>query len=296
VGQSLENINLDLSAIGAAALSKAPTILLALLVFIIGRWLSNKVGRAAETAFNKAPNADASLSRFFSNLIKYLILIATIIAALTVLGIETSSISGMVLGLGAAMAFILQDSLSDVAAGVMMMIFRPYNVGDEVEIDGIKGVVTSIELTATRMQTRDNVELIVQNGKAMGGVIRNHNALGQRRLDIDFGISYDADIDKAIDVITATAASDDRVLSDPAPWAKVVSLGESSVDIQLRAWVEYDNLRKLKMDISQPIKAALDKAGIGIPYPHEVKIKQKVKSSKARDRREKLSKIKNAKA
>jgi len=194
------------------------------------------------------------------------------------------------------MAFILQDSLSDVAAGVMMMIFRPYNVGDEVEIDGIKGVVTSIELTATRMQTRDNVELIVQNGKAMGGVIRNHNALGQRRLDIDFGISYDADIDKAIDVITATAAADDRVLSDPAPWAKVVSLGESSVDIQLRAWVEYDNLRKLKMDISQPIKAALDKAGIGIPYPHEVKIKQKVKSSKAWDRREKLAKIKNAKA
>lgn len=296
VEKSLENINIDFSALGNAALSKAPSILFALLIFIVGRWLSNKISRAAETGFNKAPNADASLSRFFSSLIKYLILLAAIIAALTVLGIDTTSISGMVLGLGAAMAFILQDSLADIAAGVMMMIFKPYVVGDEVEIDGIKGVVKSIELTATRMQTRDNVELIVQNGKAMSGVIRNHNALGQRRLDIDFGISYDADIDKAIDVITATAAADERVLSDPAPWAKVVSLGESSVDIQLRAWVEYDNLRKLKMDISQPIKAALDKAGIGIPYPHEVKIKQKVKTSKAWDRREKLAKIKNAKA
>ena len=292
----MENINIDFSALGSAALSKAPSILFALLIFIVGRWLSNKISRAAETGFNKAPNADASLSRFFSSLIKYLILLAAIIAALTVLGIDTTSISGMVLGLGAAMAFILQDSLADVAAGVMMMIFRPYVVGDEVEIAGIKGVVQSIELTATRMQTRDNVELIVQNGKAMSGVIRNHNALGQRRLDIDFGISYDADIDKAIDVITATAAADERVLSDPAPWAKVVSLGESSVDIQLRAWVEYDNLRKLKMDISQPIKAALDKAGIGIPYPHEVKIKQKVKTSKAWERRKKLAKIKNAKA
>ena len=296
VEKSLENINIDFSALGNAALSKAPSILFALLIFIVGRWLSNKISRAAETGFNKAPNADASLSRFFSSLIKYLILLAAIIAALTVLGIDTTSISGMVLGLGAAMAFILQDSLADIAAGVMMMIFKPYVVGDEVEIDGIKGVVKSIELTATRMQTRDNVELIVQNGKAMSGVIRNHNALGQRRLDIDFGISYDADIDKAIDVITATAAADERVLSDPAPWAKVVSLGESSVDVQLRAWVEYDNLRKLKMDISQPIKAALDKAGIGIPYPHEVKIKQKVKTSKAWDRREKLAKIKNAKA
>ena len=292
----MENINLDLSAIGASVLSHIPSILFAALVFIVGRWFSYKISKAAEVGFNKAPNADASLSRFFANLIRYLILLATVIAALTVLGVDTTSISGMVLGFGAAMAFILKDSLADVAAGVMMMIFRPYSVGDEVEIDGHKGVVKAIELTATRMHTRDNVELIVQNGKAMSGVIRNHNALGTRRLDIDFGISYDANIDKAIETIIATAAADKRVLPDPAPWAKVVSLGESSVDIQLRAWVEYDDLRKLKMDISQPIKAALDQAGIGIPYPHEVKIKQKVKSSKAWDRREKLAKIKNAKA
>lgn len=292
----MENINLDIAAIGSSVLSKAPTILAALAIFIVGRWLSNKIGRATENALNKSPNADASLSRFFASLVKYIVLLATIIAALTFLGIDTSSISGMVLGLGAAMAFILQDSLSDVAAGVMMMIFKPYSVGDEVEVDGIKGVVQSIELTATRMKTRDNIELIVQNGKAMSGVIRNHNALGQRRLDIDFGVSYDADIDKAIAVITSTAAADDRVLAEPAPWAKVVSLGESSVNIQLRAWVEYDDLRKFKMDISQPVKAALDKAGIGIPYPHEVKIKQKVKSSKAWERRKKLAKIKNAKA
>ena len=296
MGVTLDGINVDLLTLGKSVLGHAPTILIAIVIFVVGRWLSNKVSKAAEHAFNKAPNADASLSRFFSNLIKYLILLAAIIAALTFLGIDTSSISGMVLGLGAAMAFILKDTLSDVAAGVMMMIFRPYNVGDEVEIDGNKGVVKSIELTATRMHTRDNVELIVQNGKAWGGVIKNHNALGNRRLDIDFGISYDANIDKAIDVITSTAAADPRVLSDPPPWAKVISLGESSVDIQLRAWVVYNDLRKLKMDISQPIKAALDKAGIGIPYPHEIKIKQKVKSSKAWDRRRKLAKIKNARA
>ena len=296
MGNGLENFDFNLSELGKSVLSQAPTILIAIAIFIVGRWVSNKVSKASEIAFNKAPNADASLSRFFASLIKYIILLVAIIAALTFVGIDTTSISGMVLGLGAALAFILKDSLSDVAAGVMMMLFRPYSVGDEVEIDGVKGVVKSIELTATRMHTRDNVEIIVQNGKAMSGVIKNHNALGNRRLDIDIGVSYDADIDKAIKVITETAIADDRVLSDPAPWAKVVSLGESSVDIQLRAWVKYDDLRKLKMDISQPIKAALDKAGIGIPYPHEVKIKQKVKSSKAWDRRNKLAKTKNAKA
>ena len=291
----MDQVSFDIMAIGKSIAAQLPNIFFALVIFMIGRWLSTRIAKASEKAFNKAPNADPSLSRFFASLIRYIVLLAAIIAALTFVGIDTTSISGMVLGLGAALAFILKDSLSDVAAGVMMMIFRPYNVGDEVEIDGVKGVVKSIELTATRMNTRDNIELIVQNSKAMSGVIKNHNALGKRRLDIDFGISYDADIDKAIDVIKKTAAADNRVLSDPAPWAKVVNLGESSVDIQLRAWVEYDNLRKLKMDISQPIKAALDKAGIGIPYPHEVKIKQKVKTSKAWDRRKKLAKLKNAK-
>lgn len=295
MGQALENINLNFSSIGKSVLSHAPSILFVILIFIIGRWLSTKVGKAAENTLNKAPNADATLSRFFANLIRYLILLATLIAALSIIGIDTSSISGMGLGLGAATAFILKDALSDVAAGVMMMIFRPYSIGDEVEIDGNKGVVKSIGLTVTCMHTRDNIELIVQNGKAWSGVIRNHNALGNRRLDIDFAISYDADIDRAIEVILATAAADDRVFADPAPWSKVVSLGESSVNIQLRAWCKYDSLRKLKMDISQPAKEALDNANIGIPYPHEVKIKQKMKSSKAWNRLEKLATIKNAK-
>jgi len=199
----------------------------------------------------------------------------------------------MVLGLGAALAFILKDALSDVAAGVMLMIFRPYNVGDEVEINGIKGVVQSIEIIATRMKTRDNIELIVGNGKAWGGVIRNHNAMGQRRLDKVFGISYDADIDLAIKTLIKTASADPRVYQDPEPWAKVVKLNESSVDIELRIWCDYNDHRNIKMDISQPVKAAFDAAGIGIPYPHEVIIRKKVKHSKACDRIKKLAALRN---
>lgn len=270
----------------------AVPVIMAFVIFVIGRKVANKLSAGTASLLNKSPNSDPSLSRFFASVVRYLLLVVVIMAALTVLGVNTSSITGMIMGLGAAMAFVLQGALGNLAAGVMVLLFRPYSVGDEVEIDGTKGVVTAIELTATRMTTRDNVELIVANGKAWNGIVRNHTALGARRLDMDFGIDYDANIDTAIEVITRAAAQDPRVHSEPAPWAKVILLNESSVDLQLRVWSDYSDLRGLKVALSQPIKEALDAAGIGIPYPHEVKIKQSVKTSKARDRRQKLNALK----
>jgi len=145
---------------------------LAFIIFLFGKFIAQKVSKAIEHGLNKSPQSDPSLSRFFASLVKYLILIAVVIAALTILGINTSSISGMVLGLGAAMAFILQDSLSNLAAGVMMMLFRPFKIGDDVEVGGEKGKVKSIELTATRLQTTDNVEIIIANGKIWGGTVK----------------------------------------------------------------------------------------------------------------------------
>jgi len=254
--------------------------LLSVLVFVVGRWLSVRIGRSVEGLLNKAPNANPTLSRFVASIVKFFIFFAAALGALAIMGVNTSGISGMVLGFGVAMAFIMKDALSDAAAGVMLMIFRPYNVGDEVEIGGIKGVVLSLEILATRMKTRNNIEIIVANGQAWGGVIRNHNSMGKRRLDKVFGISYDADIDLAIKVITDTAAKDKRVYKDPAPWAKVVKLNESSVDIELRIWCDYNDHRAIKMDIVQSVKIAFDAASIGIPYPHEVIIRQKANIKK----------------
>lgn len=257
---------------------------LALLIFLIGSRIARAVSSKAEMGFNKAPNSDPSLSRFFASLIRYLLLVVIIMAALSVLGIDTSPIFGLIAASGAAFAFILQGSLSNIAAGVMLILFKPYKIGDDVEIGGSKGKVTGIELTATTLSTTDNVKIIVANGKVWGGTIHNHSSMGARRLDRDFGISYDADIDKAIKAITAAAAANPRVHSEPAPWAKVVNLGDSSVDIQLRAWCDAADYKALSTEISQPVKEALDAAGVGIPYPHEIKIKQHVKSSKAQDR------------
>jgi len=275
---------MDTAQILALLTKYAVPALMALIILMIGRWAARKISHGFETTLNRAPNANATLSRFFANLTRYLILFAFVIAALTILGIDTSAMSAAVLGLGAAMAFVLQGSLSNLAAGIMLLLFRPYNINDEIELDGVKGVVTDIELTATRLKTADNVEIIIANSKAWGGIIKNHTALKTRRLDMSIGIDYSADIDKAIKLITQTAADNPRVDSAPAPWAKVVNLGDSSVDIQLRAWCDAADYKALSTEISQPIKRALDAANIGIPYPHEVKIKQHVKHSKARDR------------
>ncbi len=283
----------DVSYIAGLVLAKLPVIVGALAVFIIGRIFAGKFSAGFERLLSKNKNFDRSLARFLASIIKYSILFFAIMASLGILGVDIRAFGAVILGAGAAMAFILKDTLSDFAAGVMLMIFKPYKIGDEVEIHGIKGVVTDIGIVATRMKTRGNIERIVANSKAWGGVIKNHNALGVRRLDKVFSISYNDNIDEAINVLKQTAMSDMRVLSQPAVWAKVVNLGDSSVDIELRFWTKYDDHRKIKMDISKMVKQAFDEAGINIPYPTEIKIKQKVKHSKARKRLEKMSKLKS---
>lgn len=273
-------------------LSIGPRIILALVVFVVGKSLSTRIAKGVEKSLNKAPTSDASVSRFFASLVRYFLFFATLVVTLSIFGIDMGSLGGMVAGLGIAMAFILAGSLSDLAAGVMLMLFRPFHVGDEVEIGGSWGIVTGIDLIAIRMKTRDNIELIVQNSKVWGGAIHNYSVLGTRRLSMVFGISYDANIDEAFAAILAVASADSRIHKDPTPWIKVVNLGDSSVDLELRIWCRSDDRAQLKADLSQPVKEALDAAGIGIPYPHVVKIRQSVKNSKARSRIAKLAKLK----
>jgi len=272
----------------------AVPVLGALIVFWIGRMIAKRLGKSTESMMNKRPDAEQTLSRFVGNLVKFLILVFTIIAALTVIGIDTSSFSAIVLGFGAAMGFILQGSLSNVAAGVMLMLFRPIKIGDDVEVGGVAGTVTEIGITATRLKSVDSREFIVSNGDVWGGTIVNNSSLGERRLDMVFGIDYSADINKAITALTSAASAHPVVLDKPEPWAKVVNLNESSIDLELRAWCKASDYKALKVSISQPAKAALDKAGIGIPYPHEIKIKQHVKKSKARDRLARLQSLRNS--
>lgn len=287
---------MDMDRLVSLATTYVVPALIALIILFVGSRIAHAAASKSEGAFNKAPNSDPGLSRFFASLVKYLLLVVVVMAALAALNVDTSPIFGLIAASGAALAFVMQGALGNFAAGVMLILFKPYKIGDEVEVGGARGKVTAIDMTATTLSTADNVKIIVANGNAWGGTIKNYSSMGARRLDRDFGISYDDDIDTAIKAITAAAAANPRVHADPAPWAKVVNLGDSSVDIQLRAWCDAADYKALSTEISQPVKEALDAAGINIPYPHEVKIKQHVKHSKGRDSLAKFKALKQKNA
>ncbi|MCF6274978.1 MAG: mechanosensitive ion channel family protein [Robiginitomaculum sp.] len=256
-------------------ISFAPKLILALAIFFIGKFILGKVMKAVHGGALKIPNIDKTLAGFFTSTIHFAGMVIISVAALTALSIPLGFLATVVTALVIALGFALQGALGDLASGILVILFRPYSIGDEVELNGTKGFVTDLSLFATRMKTGDNVEIIVANGDAFGNTITNYFAFGKRRLDMDFGVSYDADLDKSIAAILSSANGDERILQTPAPWAKVTNLGDSSVDIQLRVWCAPNDHRHIKMDIPYRVKKALDKAGIEIPYPHAVIIQRK---------------------
>ena len=272
----LNTVTEKLQLIPDYAVKFAPSVLLALIIFIVGRIIVRKASKGTIKATQKLPNIDTTLSRFFGSLVLFIGMGAVIILALSAMKINLAFLATVIAALVLALGFALQDSLSDFASGIMLALFRPFKIGDQVEIAGEIGVVEETGLFTTHMTTRDNISITVGNGSVFGSTIKNYNHDGKLRLDTDIGVSYDADLDAAIAAIIGAVKNDERVYKDPAPWAKVTSLGDSSVNIQLRLWTDAEDHRNVKMDISKPIKEALDKAGIEIPYEHATIIFKKV--------------------
>lgn len=250
------------------AIKYAPGILLALLIFFIGRAVVRKLSGATVKASQRIPNIDETLARFFGSVILIGGTIAVMVASLAAMNIPLGFLATIVAALVIALGFALQESLGDLAAGIMLAFFRPFKVGQEVELAGEKGVVKQLSTFSTKLVTRDNIEIDIGNGAAFGNTIKNYYAFGDRRLDMDFGVSYDADLDVAIKAILSATEGDERIYQDPAPWAKVTGLGDSAVSIQLRIWCHADEHRNIKMDMSHRVKIALDKAKVDIPYEH----------------------------
>ena len=257
------------------AITYAPSVLFALLILLFGRIFVRKVAKGTENAAQKIPNVDLTLARFFGSMVLVVGTLAVLVFALSALKINLAFIATIVAALVVALGFALQDSLGDLASGIMLAIFRPFKIGEEVVVGGEHGVVREIGLFGTQLVTRDNIIVNVGNGSVFGNTIKNFYAFGDRRLDLDVGVSYDADLNKAIKAIIDATSVDDRIYSDPAPWAKVVALGDSAVIIQLRVWSKADHHRKIKMELSKAIKLSLDKAGVEIPYEHNMIVKRK---------------------
>lgn len=253
--------------------SLAINFVMFLVILIIGFWIAKKLSAAAKKMALKSPNVDETLANFLANIVGYVIKIMVIIAAIGKLGVEATSLVAILGAATLAIGLALQGTLGNVAAGVMLMLFRPYKIGDYVEVAGDEGVVDDVNIFTTNLATVDNVKVIIANGEAWGSTIKNFTALGLRRVDVDYGIHYDDDIDKAIRVINEVAAKHPDVLSEPhGPWAKVVTLNESSVDIQSRVWCKPEHYWDVMFDLKKSIKEAFDKNDITIPYPTSIEL------------------------
>lgn len=260
----------QVGAYGPLIINAAKAVVVLIIGWIVAGMLSGLVKRRIVSH----PQIDDTIGGFAASIVRWLILLVTLIAILQLFGIEATSLVA-VLGAGTlAIGLALQGTLSDVAAGVMLIIFRPYKIGQFVDVGGASGTVKDLNIFVTELVTPDNVQIILPNGQAWGAVVTNYSAHDTRRLDLTYGIDYGDDADKAIQIILDVANADERVHKDPEPWVRVTNLGDSSVDLGVRLWCDASDYWELKFHMLKAVKEAFDAGGISIPYPHSVEIQK----------------------
>lgn len=243
-------------------------IIIALAIFILGKMIARAIADFAKKPMAKS-GMDEMLVKFLSTMIYSVLLIAVVLAAVDQLGINITSLLAIVGAAGLAVGLALKDSLSNFAAGVMIIIFRPFNIGDFINAGGSSGVVDEIGLFCTLMHTPDNQRIIIPNSGILGGTIVNVNTLGTRRVDLVIGIGYGDDIGQARDIILGIIDADPRILKDPEAGVALGELADSSVNFNVRPWVKADDYWAVRADLLETIKLSLDQAGISIPYPQQ---------------------------
>jgi small conductance mechanosensitive channel len=241
-------------------------IVLALAIFVIGRMVVRTLADTVQKLMQKR-GMDEVLVRFLCSILRWVLLLFVVIAALSQLGVDTTSLIALLGAAGLAIGLALQGSLSNFAAGVMLIIFRPFNKGDFVEAGGASGVIDNISIFTTTMTTPDNKEIIVPNGAILAGNITNFSARPTRRVDMVFGISYDDDIRQARRILEEIIAADERVLAEPAPVVTLGQLADSSVNFLVRPWVKSADYWPVLWDTTAAVKERFDAEDITIPYP-----------------------------
>jgi len=250
------------SVIGDILLS----IFFAAVIVIIGRIVVSWLVKLSRKIMVRA-NMDPILINFCSSIINILLLLFVLIAGLDQLGVNTTSMIAVLGAAGLAVGLALKDSLQNFAAGVMLIMYRPFRIGHFVEVAGVLGIVEQITIFNTVMRTTDNREVIVPNGNIYSGVITNYSARDTRRIDMVFGIGYDDDLLKAKKIITDIVTGHELVLKDPEPIIRIADLGDSSITFNVWPWVNSSDLATVRADLIETIKLAFDANGISIPYP-----------------------------
>jgi small conductance mechanosensitive channel len=250
---------------GVSFLIKA---VIAIVIFVVGRIIARAIANGIRKLM-RAQEVDKILETFVSNLAYWSMMIFIIIAAITQLGIATTSLIAIMGAAGLAIGLALQGSLANFAAGVLIVMFRPYRVGDFVEAAGIAGVVVQVQILTTVLKTGDNKQIVVPNAQIMGSIITNYSANDTRRVDMVVGVSYEDDIDKVRATIKELIAADERILSDPECLIAVSELADSSVNFNVRPWVKSADYWGVKFDLTEAIKKRFDKEGISFPFPQQ---------------------------
>lgn len=240
----------------------------AIVIFFVGKWIVALVIKGLTKAMQKG-DIDTTLSRFIANLARMLLMLFVIIAAINALGVQTASLIALLGAAGLAVGLAMQGSLANFAAGVLIVLFRPYKVGDWIEGGGVSGAVEEVQILTTVLKTGDNKRVIIPNSQIMGTTITNYSANETRRVDLVVGVSYSDDLDKVRKELEGLVAADERILKDPAVTIAVSELADSSVNFVLRPWVKTADYWGVYFDLTEAIKKRFDEVGISIPFPQQ---------------------------
>jgi small conductance mechanosensitive channel len=238
----------------------------ALLIFFIGKWVVKKITRVIKSLMQKA-NVDKTLIEFGASLIYFLLLLMVVMASLNALGVNTTSFIAVLGAASLAVGLALQGTLSNIGAAVLIIIFRPFKVGDVIDTGGSVGKVTNINLFSTIITPADNRAIIIPNSSIISGNITNFTSQEERRVDLTFGIGYGDDLKLAKETLMQIITAHDKVLAEPEPFVAVSALAESSVNFTVRSWVKTDDYWEVYFDLTEKVKLAFDEKGISIPFP-----------------------------
>jgi len=241
-------------------------IVLALLIYVVGKWITRRITKLLR-ALMEGRSVDPTLVNFLANIVYAVLLVAVILAALDTLGIPVTSLLAVVGAAGLAVGLALKDSLGNFAAGVMLVMFRPFTKGDFVEAAGVAGTVDEVRIFSTILTTPDNKKIIIPNAQVAAATITNYTAKDMRRVDLVIGVSYDDDLKVAREVLTRVCTGHPKVLKEPALNIFVLNLGDNSVDFAVRPWAKTEDYWAVWGDVLEQAKAELEAAGCSIPYP-----------------------------
>ncbi len=265
----MENIEELLQKALPFVTSYVVALIMAILIFVIGKWIARKITDILGNILRKSDKIDDTLVKFLENIVYYTFMVFVVLASLSKLGVETSSFFAILGAAGLAIGLALKDSLGNFASGVMIILFRPFKVGDFVSAGGATGTVNEVGIFNTTFTTGDNQKIIVPNSAITSGSITNVNANDTRRVDLTVGIGYDDDIKKAKEVLNDILANDKRILHSKGFTVAVSELADSSVNFVVRSWVNTGDYWAVKFDLTEQIKLRFDSEGISIPYPQQ---------------------------